>query len=101
MVPPASTAADGDSRSRDSAQVGPGLVNKVVGDTAAAEIAAVVADTAIPDTVAAGKAIVRIVAGPRYRAALRWEGTGSNNNLSHSRVLPSRSPLGSEDVSNS
>ena len=96
MVPPASTAADGDNRSKDSAQVALGPVDKILGDTAA-----VAGDTAIRDTVAAGKAIARAVAGPRCTAALRWEGTGLSSNLSHSRVLPSRSLLGSEDVSNS
>ncbi len=89
MAAPASSAADGDSRSRDSVQVVPGLADKTVGDTAAADIAAVAADTAILGTVAAGKVIARIEAGPRCTVALRTEDTGLGNNLSHFRVLPS------------
>ena len=99
MAEPASFVVDGDSRSMDSVQVGPGLVDKIVADTAAADFAAVAGDTAIPGTVAAGKAIARIEAARRCTVELRTEDTALSNNLSHSRVLPSRSPLGWEYVS--
>lgn len=105
MAVPASSATDGDSRSRDSVQVAPGRGDKIVGDIAAADIAAadiaaVGADIVIPGTVAAEPAIVCIVVGTR-RAVLPMEDIGSSNNLSRSRVSPNKVPPGSEDVLNS
>jgi hypothetical protein len=85
----------------DSGQVAPGLEDKIVGDTAAAGIVAVAAGTAPRDTVAVGKVIVKTVAAPKGKGGLRREDTGLSNNQGHPRVLPSKSLLGSEDVSNS